>query len=505
MNDVLAFLSDNKSMIIPDYQRNYCWEKTQCEELFDDLISVMESKQQHYLGAIICLTDERGGKRIIDGQQRLTTLSLLILAMIQVSKTNKIIINSNAEYYNTDLKDAILNSNGNKKLHLRRSNENSRDSGDFNKIVHYVIPEAYKESTQIMNKGERIQKMKNEILTRMETNFNYFYDRIIQYASSQSTPDVAGEKLYEGIEMLILSNLELRDSRYDPQQVFESMNATGQALTEFDKCRNFFLITTRDDENDLIESWKDLESNILDSKLRDKFMFTFLKLYSRTESKSRKNILHETDYYKYIKSIFKYKNNRLTKVGFLNNVLEASRHFKSMIECTDHDKNVAQSLKRLALSDNTQFWPVILYLYNERSNNKISDTDFSSVLNTIETYIFRRQVCALDSRSSKTLIDNILTSFKNPCKNKATLVKSKLLNTNKDSAKMPSDDAFRHGLDLLSYRDRRKLIESILLAIEYRYCSDAKSDPTTNKCSIEHGTMVSLSSYQYTLCSFEDM
>ena len=246
------------------------------------------------------------------------------------------------------------------------------------------------------------------------------------------------------------------------------------------------VITTSEDEHDLVEAWQRLESNIQDCKLRDKFMFAYLKMFSRTESISRKNILHETDYYKYIKSIFKFQNKKLTKVDFLNNVANASINFKNMIDGKDRDDNTSQCLNRLSLSDNTQFWPVILYLYKERAKKKITDSDFASVLNTIESYIFRRQVCSLDSKSSKTLIDQILTSFKKSRENKAKLVISKILNTNKESAKMPSDEEFKSGLDKLSYRDRRKLIESILLSIEYRYCSDAKTVPTTCKCSIEH-------------------
>ena len=115
---ILTYLADNSVLVIPKYQREYCWKKENCYELFEDLKTIISNSNDrtHYMGAIISSQDgnvKRAGirKNIIDGQQRLTTLSLLILAMIQLSKEPDLLnFEERDDFFpRADLENAIWN------------------------------------------------------------------------------------------------------------------------------------------------------------------------------------------------------------------------------------------------------------------------------------------------------------------------------------------------------------------------------------------------------------
>ena len=486
--DILTYLSNNNVLVIPKYQREYCWKKENCFELFDDLKSIVSKSndQTHYMGAIISsqnsnIRSANNKKNIIDGQQRLTTLSLLILAMLQLSKEPGLIVFQDREsediFPRSSLENAIWNT-GRRRLILRHS-EGSHDFENYNKIVEFV-------------QGGNIGKYSDNKNSLMR-NFNYLYDLLLGYAQSRRDAVVTGNELYDGLNKLVFIDITL-DERDDPQQVFESMNATGLELTEFDKCRNFFLINLNNVSDELLGCWNTIERNLNEinmhrpiDRIWDRFFYAYLKFHKQKTNSPIK--LQEKKYYDYIKLFIKRNNdsdNRLM-LSILNEVAILSGYFRQMLLAEDSDPSIRIVLQRMSYLDNTQFWPVIFALYLER-NNGLSNSDFATALSAIDSYNIRRAVCGQDSRASTGMSKYILrqlTSQRWNNQNKSELVRACILHPTVPSFLMPEDSSFSECLNTLSYLEKRKLINTILWSVE-NYLRQNLNEVDCSNASIEH-------------------
>lgn len=207
----------DKKFIIPVYQRAYSWKHENCEALLKDLTSVYENNYvSHFFGSIVYVSNDVGGCNehiIIDGQQRITTVSLLLLAIRNYITEHPDIdtgVNPKkiTEAYLTD-----VYANSKKKLKLKLI------QGD---------DEAY---------DRLIQNEKPIDNNNITTNYNYFYSEI----SRRDTLQIKG--LYDAIMKLIIVNISLKpQDGDDPQLIFESLNSTGLGLDEADKIRNYILM-----------------------------------------------------------------------------------------------------------------------------------------------------------------------------------------------------------------------------------------------------------------------
>ena len=205
----------DKRFVIPVYQRNYDWKIENCKQLYDDLKKIMKrGRKTHFFGSIVSVHNdgEFNEYMVIDGQQRLTTISLLLLAM-----------------YNL-MKQGILKS----------------QKGNLAEKIYktYLIDEWQEDDTKIKLKpvkndqtafkrlfGEESEYIPNSNLT---INYHYFYSCI-------QKEEITIDDLYEAITKLEIINITLNKDD-NPQLIFESLNSTGLALSEGDKIRNFILM-----------------------------------------------------------------------------------------------------------------------------------------------------------------------------------------------------------------------------------------------------------------------
>ena len=215
---LLEFLEGaRKRFIIPVYQRNYDWKRENCKQLFDDLVSIIkEDKGTHFFGSIVSYAHSRDEVVLIDGQQRITTISLILIAMINAIKKGEIVPSDSRlsdiieETYIVDKyrKDE-------RKVRLKPFRD---DCEAFDRLI-------YKEEAEYIPES------------KVTINYRYFYDRIVN--TCELTPD----ELFQAIDSLEVIDIELEPEHGDnPQLIFESLNSTGLDLTEADKIRNFVLM-----------------------------------------------------------------------------------------------------------------------------------------------------------------------------------------------------------------------------------------------------------------------
>ena len=212
-----SFLEGTKKRFdIPVYQRNYNWKRENCIKLYDDLVAIhKKEKRSHFLGSIVSANNDDRHFTIIDGQQRITTVSLIMIAMINAVKKGKFTEEKDqktADYIrNTYIvaEDDEVN-----KLRLRPYNN---DKEAFSNLVF-----------------DTEDKYKND--SNVTVNYRYFYERIV------NRRELTLQQLSDAIEKLQIISIELDIERDDPQLIFESLNSTGLALEESDKIRNFILM-----------------------------------------------------------------------------------------------------------------------------------------------------------------------------------------------------------------------------------------------------------------------
>ena len=219
------FIEGNmKQFIIPVYQRNYDWLIDNCEQLFNDLVKLSKQhKQTHFFGSIVTASADAYGRNrlVIDGQQRITTISLLLLAGIKAVKDGKLLVSNEArlnEAYEMFLLAKF--SSADRKIKLVPI-ESDRIAYDliFDNAEDKFIAES-----------------------KVTRNFMYFYGLLTKTPQEFSFDD-----LLNTIERLQIITIEL-DNNDDAQLIFESLNSTGLALTEADKIRNYLLMSLSPEE-----------------------------------------------------------------------------------------------------------------------------------------------------------------------------------------------------------------------------------------------------------------
>ena len=233
---LIAFMQgSDKRFVIPVYQRNYDWKTENCKQLFDDLKKVIKmQRKSHFFGSIVSVFNPDGENmefQIIDGQQRLTTISLLLLAMYNLMK-NGIMVpeqgNLADKIFRTYLIDEWQDDDTRIKLKPVKNDQTA-----FGKLF-----------------DEESEHVKDSNVT---INYRYFYDRI-------QRQELTMDELFEAIRRLEIINITLNQDD-NPQLIFESLNSTGVALSEGDKIRNFILmgLPTKQQNNFYEKYWNKIE------------------------------------------------------------------------------------------------------------------------------------------------------------------------------------------------------------------------------------------------------
>ena len=236
------FDGSDKRFIIPLYQRNYDWKEENCEQLFLDLMKLHNSdRRSHFFGSIVSSIQSGTEDRfIIDGQQRITTVSLLLIAMVNAKKEG--LINAT---------DAKLVEKIFKRYLVDEYQEDER------KVKLKPIKKDMQAFDALLYKPKD-QYIKESNVTR---NYDFFYDKITRAG-------LTIDELFETIKKLEVINIRL-DEDDDPQLIFESLNSTGLDLSEADKIRNYLLMSLAPAEQDDLYTryWNPIEeftNNVLD-------------------------------------------------------------------------------------------------------------------------------------------------------------------------------------------------------------------------------------------------
>lgn len=417
LNKLLA--EPDKQFSVPIYQRRYSWTEKQCTTLWEDILKLSdkEGNAGHFIGSIVCyqqndedLPGEIKVKVVIDGQQRLTTLSLIMLAMIRS--------------YEHLGEEGIKIAKSIKRQYIL--NEDYTGEDRYKLVPTYEDKETY---FAIVNELE--QELKNPS-TQMLDNFNLFCEYL-------SDDEELLKKIYSGINKLDLVYIVLTKNQDNPQLIFESMNSTGLSLSQGDLLRNYLLLDMpTQEQEDLYNSyWKPIEQDF-GNNYADKFDY-FLRDYLTMLEK--KVVKMGTEYEEY-KEYFSDKN--WTKEEMLKDLRKCSKYYTRIYNCVDEDEDLNKLWKELKIQQVDVANPFLIQVYNDYESGlyNLSKEDFIEIIKTINSYVYRRYICGIPANSlSKTFAVLYNSVDKNNYKTSiiATLL---LLESYKE---FPNDEEFKQA------------------------------------------------------------
>lgn len=457
-------LNTSRQFIVPIFQRNYSWQKSQYEQLWFDILraSKFKEKQNHFIGSIVYIDMGTPAGRpqqllLIDGQQRLTTISILLCA-----------IKDYVQKFNLETK--LINLAKIKNQFLYNSDEIDEDR--------------YKLLLNVQDKETYIKLIDNTIFTvnKPATNiikcYEFFYERIEDFIKQYGQID----EIYAGIFKLSLVSISLDKDSDNPQMIFESMNSTGKDLSQTDLLRNYLLMDlTPEKQTRLYKTyWKPMEElfgeDIYKNDVNkfDYFIRDFLTLKSDTGHICKINNVYE-NFKRY------YLDNNCEKFAVLKDLFTYAKYYAciDLLQENDDELNLYwQEFKKL---DSHVVYPFLLKLYDDYSRQILIKEDFKKILQVVISYLWRRAICEIPTNSlSKTFATLYQAVDKDDYVNsiiKAFVFKSSY-------KRFSSDYEVREKLqtkDIYHFRLRKYLLEAL-----ENYYHKEPIDLNTANYTIEH-------------------
>jgi uncharacterized protein with ParB-like and HNH nuclease domain/alkylated DNA nucleotide flippase Atl1 len=439
--NLLELLKKCTQFVVPIYQRAYSWSESECNQLWEDVVraGTRNDLAKHFTGSIVYIEKDQGTNTaaepdlIIDGQQRVTTVTLLLAALAD---------------------------------HLDAKPEGEREPVNGfapEKIRGLYLTNVYESDDAffklILSKGDRDALkaiIRNapipDLESRIPPNFRYLQAKI-------SNSGVALETICHGLSKLVVVDVKLTRGTDDPQLVFESMNSTGKKLSQADLIRNFVLMDlppaqqTRMYEDYWYPMEKDFKGD--NESLFDEFVRNFLTL--KTGQIPRLDDIYEA---------FKTYAFQIEEEGIARNVLvqdlsQHARWFGLIALRKETRPTLAVLFEEIDQLRASVVYPFLLRLYADFDAAKLTESDFARILESIISYVFRRSVCQIPTNTLRATFASLagcITPEKyveSVCGRLLTLTRNR---------RFPADDEFTQSLrtnDVYNYRRSRYLLRKL--------------------------------------------
>jgi uncharacterized protein with ParB-like and HNH nuclease domain len=380
------FLTQNKTQfVIPVYQRNYDWTTAECKQLIEDIIEVgnkTSNDDTHFIGSIVFIHDgvytSSDVKQlvIIDGQQRLTTMTLLYLALYRFALANEMEEKA-AEINETILINRFVKEDSSK-LKLKQTDVNAKA---FRFLMNDNSPSDYNEYSKIID------------------NYNFFYNTLNKDNFSIVT---------EGLNRLLFVEISLERGKDDPQRIFESLNSTGLELSQADLIRNYILmgLEPREQVRVFENYWEIIENNAKIETSQESKVSELIRDYLTLINKK---IPNKSKVYEEFKARFKKRD-----VDFYQNTLQTIKQYsviynKLLNPSNETDVEIQRELRSIKQLEINVSYPFLLPVYNDYITNDIDKNTFIEVLRLIQSYTWRRFIVGLPTNALNKIFMTLYT------------------------------------------------------------------------------------------------
>jgi len=407
---LIAYMQGSrKRFVIPVYQRNYDWKTENCKQLFDDLIRVVQNdRRNHFFGSIVSVYNPDGANEeflIIDGQQRLTTVSLLLLAMYNLLKAQVVV----------PLKETLSDRIYEEYLVDKWQEDETRIKLKSVKNDQIAFSRLFEDESDYM-KG-----------SNLTINYNYFCERI-------KKEEITVDELLDALGCLEIIEITLNQDD-NPQLIFESLNSTGVALNEGDKIRNYILmgLPTKQQNDFYKKYWNQLE------ECTDYEVSAFIRDYLSV--KQQTTPVMSRIYFTFKRYV---EENDFEIEELLKDLLSYVKWYEILLKGKTTDKKLNACIYRLNRLETTIIRPFFLEVLRLKSEHKLDIDEVAEVFLITENYLFRRTMCDLPTNGLNKiflLLHKEIVRYDGTENNYVAKFKYALL-SKKERARFPDDNEF---------------------------------------------------------------
>ena len=447
------FSEPNTFFSIPVYQRDYNWQEKQCKQLFKDILTAGENKEisSHFIGSIVYIHEgvyEIGEKEfsVIDGQQRMITITLLFIALYHKLKEN------NSKEADKIYELYLINKFSEKEVNLK-----------------LVPPE---ENLNILikvleNKFDELENYRDRNLVK---NYSYFKKELTKFSDSEI------QNIIVGIDKLIYVNIALENGKDDPQRIFESLNSTGLDLSQGDLIRNYILMDLdRKEQNRIYKNfWIPIENNckISDGNEVKNYVSDFIRDYltlKRGEIPVKAKVFEEFKMF--------YDNPDDLKLEELKNYsVKYSHIIKPYLE---EDEDIREELKNLKTFDQVVINPFLIGILKDYKEDKLDRKDLLNILKLLQSYIWRRFITEKPSNLLSKLFQGMYLKISKK-ENYYTATEEILL-----AQEFPTNEELKESLKTKNVYKNKERLKYVFRKIE-NYNHNELIDFDNDKITIEH-------------------
>ena len=459
---LIDLMFDNKRQYqIPVYQRNYDWKKDNCIELFNDILHAYDKEKTHFLGTIVQVNqdDENGIKQylIIDGQQRMTSVYLLLKALYDLSEKPE---------DKAELEGYIFNSSSSKEYSI----------SEQNKLKLKPIKSDNEQFIYLMsNKIDKMDKTSNIFI-----NYDLFKELIKKsLENGYSIRNVIRGLKY--LEIVMISLKESPDGQGDePQVVFERINSTGEDLTLADLIRNYVLMTDKNREFLFNEYWIAMEELLGKNNLVNYFInYLTFKLPEIVVAKNA---------YQSFKKFVEF--NKISNEEILRDLNRYSKYYNAFVNpiAKGYSNDVMNLLGVFRILQQTTIYPFFFSVFDDFENKTIDESTLIDILLFFLNYTLRRIVTGVPSNSLRGLYKSLYKRIFSDGNKENYLQKIYLFMTTLSSTKdaIPNDTMFKDGLLYGNIYKNTKLCKYILTILENGTFSAKETVNIDSSITIEH-------------------
>ena len=432
----ISFMQKTTQFSIPIYQRTYSWTNDQCTQLWNDIVNAGkdDSVNGHFIGSIVYISEGLYEVSsvpeviVIDGQQRLTTLSLFLSALGKILDEQGI----ESEISNKKIKNYYLFNREEEDEKRYKLILTQRDKNTFIDLIEgRDPPEDY--SPQIVE------------------NYNFFLEKI-------RNSDLSPEQIYKGICKLMIVSISLDRTSDDPQLIFESLNSTGLKLSQADLIRNFVLMGLEKSlQKDIYHNyWYPMEQRFAtmdDSKYFDRFMRDYLTV--KTGQLPNIGQVYES-FKKYWITVRDIPVEKL-----MGDVIQYSKYYANLVFADFEDSDVSKIAKNINTLKVEVVYPFLLEVLEDYKNQTISKSELIEIMKIAESYVFRRAICGVPTNSLNKTFANLTKEIDKD--DYLTSLKASFINK-KTYKRFPNDDEFKREFvlkNVYNFRSRPYLFNKL--------------------------------------------
>ncbi|WQS69261.1 DUF262 and DUF1524 domain-containing protein [Helicobacter pylori] len=443
--------SQEKQFVIPIYQRVYSWEKEQCKQLWDDIIKTGGNDQieGHFIGSIVFVHDgiyttNYNELLIIDGQQRLTTITLLLTAL---------------RNHLSD-EDELLEKFSCQKIQNRYL-INSDEKGD--KKFKLILSEPDRDT--LLSLIDENKRKPSELSLKIMENFKLFEEWIRKNTNKLET-------IFKGLDKLMVVEISLERGKDNPQLIFESMNSTGKDLTQTDLIRNYILMGLEPEKQKIFykKYWRAMEEDFKQNEtLFNQFVRHYLTIKTRIPNIN-----------KVYEAFKRYQQERgIETEALLQDLQKYCGYFCRIVFKKEADKDLNKALGFLVDLEMDVIYPLLLELYSDYSDGVLSKQDFIPIIYLTESYICRRAVCGLGTNSLNKVFPSFTKHIQKDEYFKSLKAHFGYLT---EKQRFPNNDEFKKlfiTIDFYNFKKREYFLERL-------ENFERKEPVNTKECTTEH-------------------